>query len=196
MKASDLVLTFIGPVGCGKGTQSRLLEKNFGFAYIGSGDLLRQRGEEKDFTGRKVRKIIDEGNLISSLIVAGLWEQEMERVKNLPQFPGLIIDGSPRALFEAKLIDSGLEWYEWSEKHRVIYLNINAEESRKRVIAKGGRHREDDTLLALKRRLDWFKTQTLPVIEYYRAKNLLIEINAEPSIKEVYQAVLKSLALK
>ena len=123
-----MVITFIGPSGCGKGTQSKLLEKEFGFAYIGSGDLLRRRAKEDDFTGRKIKEIINQGQLVSSLVIAGLWEQEMERIKNLPQFLGLIIDGSPRSLFEAKLLDSGLSWYEWQGKHKVIYLNISYEE--------------------------------------------------------------------
>lgn len=192
MKASDLVVTFIGPSGCGKGTQSKLLRRDFGFSYIGSGNLLRKKAEETDFTGRKVHKIIDEGKLVSSLVIAGLWEKEMERIKDLPKFSGLIIDGSPRSLFEAKLIDSGLEWYEWSEKHRVLFLNISYEESKKRLLA---RHREDDTIDALERRWAWYREQTLPVIEYYRQKNLLIEINAEPSVEEVYQSVKKALSL-
>lgn len=193
MKASDLVVTFIGPSGCGKGTQSKLLRRDFGFAYIGSGELLRKKAEETDFTGRKVHKIIDEGKLVSSLVIAGLWSKEMEKVKDLPKFPGLIIDGSPRELFEAKLIDSGLEWYEWTKKHRVLFLNISYEESKKRLLA---RHREDDTLEALKRRWAWYQKQTIPVIDYYRKKKILTEINAKPSVPEVYRAVKKALSLE
>lgn len=191
-----MVITFIGPSGCGKGTQSKLLEQEFGFAYIGSGDLLRRRAEESDFTGKKIRRIIDQGELVASLVIAGLWEQEMEKIKNLPQFPGLIIDGSPRSLFEARLLDSGLSWYEWQDKHQVVYLNISYEESKKRLLAKKGRQREDDTLSALKKRWGWFKQQTLPVIEYYRQKGQLIEINGELSVQEVYQAVIGALGLK
>jgi|AntAceMinimDraft_18_1070375.scaffolds.fasta_scaffold00257_28 adenylate kinase len=196
MKASNVVISFLGPPGCGKGTQSKLLQEKFGFAFFGSGDLLRQRGQVNDFTGQKIKKIINQGRLISSLVIAGLWEKEMERVKNLPQFSGLIIDGSPRALSEAKLIDSGLDWYEWTSKHKVVYLNISYEESEKRLLAKMGRHRKDDTVPALEERWNCFRNQTLPVLEYYRQKGALIEIDGNSSVQEVYQSMVRALKLE
>jgi len=196
MKASNLVLAFLGPSGSGKGTQSKWLIEKFGFAYIGSGDLLRQRAKKSDFTGKKVKKYIAEGKLASSLIVARLWEEEMEKIKNLSQFPGLIIDGSPRCPFETRLIDSGLDWYGWKDQYRVIYLNIGYGESKKRLLAKEGRKRNDDTLAALDRRWSWFRKQTLPVIEDYRRRGLLIEIDAHPSIEDVYRAVVQTLKLE
>ena len=57
-----------------------------------------------------------EGKLVSSLLVANLWSKEMEKIKSNQNFPGIIIDGSPRVIFEAKLIDAGLHWYEWDGK--------------------------------------------------------------------------------
>lgn len=196
MKASSLVLSFIGPSGCGKGTQSKILKDKLGFSYIGSGNLLRQRAEIKDFTGQKIKTMINEGRLIPSLVIAELWAEGMEEVKNLAEFPGLIIDGSPRVLSEAKLIDSGLDWYGWTSKHKVVYLNISYEESKKRLLSKQGRNREDDNSSDLEQRWSWFRGQTLPVIEYYRQKGLLIEINGEGSVEEVYQSIIRDLKLE
>ena len=196
MKASSFVLSFLGPSGGGKGTQARRLVEKFGFAYIGSGNLLRQRAKKTDFTGKKVKKCLKEGRLVSSLVVADLWEEEMERVKKFSPFSGLIIDGSPRAPFEVRLIDSGLEWYDWMNQYRVVYFNIDYGESKKRVLAKEGRKRKDDTLVALNQKWTWFRKQTLPVIEDYRRRGLLIEIDGHPPIEDVYQALVKALKLK
>jgi adenylate kinase len=195
MKASNYVLSFLGPSGSGKGTQAKKLVEGFGFHYIGTGDLLRQRRKKNDFTGKKVSQYLEEGKLASSLIVASLWDWEMEKVKNISPFPGLIIDGSPRCPFEERLIDSGIDWYNWQDEYRAIYLNIDYKESKERLLAKTGRRRDDDTLSTLDRKWTWFRKQTLPVIEGYRQRGILVEIDGHPPIEEIYQSIIRALKL-
>ncbi len=196
MKASDLVIAFLGAPGSGKGTQSKLLQDKFGFTYLATGDLLRRRREKNDFTGQKIWQSMREGKLVSSLLVANLWSKEMEKIKEEKAFPGLVIDGSPRVLFEAKLIDEGLRWYEWGDKFKLVYLKISRKTSQKRLASYyGGRDRMDDTSKVIKRRWDSFSQKSKVVFDYYQRKGLSIVIDGEKSIKEVNQSLIKKLGL-
>ena len=196
MKASNLAIAFLGAPGSGKGTQAKLLRDKFGFAYLATGDLLRERREKNDFTGRKVWRSMREGRLVSSLLVANLWSKEMEKIKKKEIFPGLIIDGSPRVMFEAKLIDEGLRWFEWEDKFKLVYLKINKKTSLKRLVAShGGRDRVDDVSEVIERRWESFSQKSKVVFDYYQQKGVSIVIDGEKSVKEVNQSLIEKLGL-
>ena len=196
MKASNLVIAFLGAPGSGKGTQAKLLQDKFGFACLATGDLLRERRKENDFTGRKVWQSMREGRLVSSLLVANLWSKEMEKIKKKKVFPGFIIDGSPRVMFEAKLIDEGLHWFEWEDKFKLVYLKISKKTSQKRLVAShGGRDRMDDVSKVIAQRWGSFSQKGKIVFDYYQRKGVSIVIDGERSIEEVNQSLIKKLGL-
>lgn len=215
-----LIILLFGKSGSGKGTQSDLLMKKLGLEYIGSGDLLRARKNKKDFTENKITQVIKKGGLIPTPVIFKLWVDKVEELKNKKNLKGFIIDGSPRKIFEAYLIDELLQWYEWDKKLRLILVDISNKESIWRLTKRrqckkckeiipfigefrkikncpkcGGEliRRLDDTAEAVEKRLKWFKTDVQPIINYYRKTGRLIKINGEQSIENVFKDILKSL---
>jgi len=219
-KSKKLIVILLGPPGSGKGTQVRFLQKKFRLKHIGSGNLLRARKEKRDFTGRKIAQYIDNGRRAPTPVIFKMWMDEMELFKKDPKLRGFIMDGSPRSLYEAEMLEKALEWYEWSENKKVIFIKISPKESiwrltRRRMCKKCGRNipcigefqklkkcdecggrlirRADDTMKGVRERLRWFKTDVQPSINYYRKRGELIEINGEQSIEDVSKDILKAL---
>jgi len=213
-----LVIIFLGKPGSGKGTQAELLGEKLGLDYVGSGDLLRERALKEDFTGRKTKIVTDTGGLIPTPFIFKLWLDKFEELKNRKKLKGFVIDGSPRKILEAYLIDEALEWYEWDKNVKIMLIDISNKEAiwrlvKRRICKKceaiipyvgkfreikkcpkcGGEliHRADDTVSGVKNRLAWFRTDVQPVINYYRKTGRLIKINGEQSIEAVFQDIFK-----
>lgn len=220
MKQSNPLIIILGPQGSGKGTQAKLLQKEFSLDYIGSGDLLRERKKIKDFTGKKISQKIDAGYRVPTPVIFKIWMDKFEEYKQKKDFKGTILDGSPRTILEAQMIDQALGWYEWDKEIAVLFINISEKESinrltKRRICKNCGRilpyigkfkeidrcdkcggelyTRKDDEPEDIKRRLAWFKKEVLPVVDYYREKGLLKEVNGEQSIEDVYQEILQKL---
>lgn len=219
-KKNPLIIILLGKSGSGKGTQAELLKKKFKLDYIGSGDLLRARSKKPDFTGRKIAKTLAEGKLIPLSAIFKLWLDQAEKLKNKNNFKGLIMDGNPRRIFEAYLIDEAFKFYEWDRNVKVFLVDISNKEAvwrlTKRRICKDCKEiipfvgefrkmkrcpkcqgqlvaRNDDTIAAAKNRLAWFKKDVQPIVNYYRKTGRLIKINGEQSIEDVFKDILKAL---
>ena len=214
---NPLIVILLGKAGAGKDTQMDLLREKMGFDYIGSGELLRERKGINDFTGNKISQTIDNGGLVLTPVIFQLWVKKLEELKNRGDIKGIIIDGSPRKIKEAFLLDEALEWYEWNKNTKVLLIDITDEEAIERIgkrrycsqckeiyihdgkIEKcpkcGGEltQREDDQAEGIKKRLDWFKEEVEPVINYYRERDRLIAIDGKQSIEKVFEDILKNL---
>lgn len=217
---SKQIVIFLGKSGSGKGTQAKLLQKKLGLDYIGSGDLLRARGKKKDFLGKKITKILVKGELISTPTIFKLWLDKTEELKNKKKLKGFVMDGNPRKIMEAYLIDEALEFYEWDKNVKVLLIHISNKEAiwrltKRRICKKCKKiipfvgqfrkikkcpkcngeliERSDDTIKAVKNRLKWFKTEVHPIINYYRKTGRLIKINGEQSIEDVFKDILKAV---
>jgi len=216
MKTKIIIL--LGKSGCGKGTQAELLQEKFKLDYIGSGDLLRARAKKNDFTGKKLAKTLKEGSLCPTAVISKLWLDKAEEMKNKKNLRGFVMDGNPRKMLEARMIDEALNWYDWEAK--VFLIDISNKEAiwrltKRRICQKcknilpfvgdfrtmkkcpecGGKltTRSDDTVSAAKNRLAWFKKEVEPIVEYYRKSKRLVKINGEQPIKDVYKDILKHL---
>lgn len=217
------IIALLGISGSGKGTQAKLLVKKFGLDYVGSGELLRVRQQISDFTGKKIKEVIGRGKFVSTAIIFGLWLQKWEELKNKPDYRGFVIDGSPRKLIEAELIDQTLQWYEWDKYFYVLLVCVSEEEATSRLLNRrmcGGckkiipyigefKHlercdacggelitRPDDTQEGVKNRIAEYKEHTVPVIEYYEKQGRLIRVNGEQSIEDVQRDILKALGIE
>jgi len=215
-----LVVIFLGLPGSGKGTQARLLKEEMALEYMGSGDLLRSRKKKDDFTGRKIARQIDNGKRVHTPVVFNIWMEKFEEFKQKKEFKGIIIDGSPRTVLEARMLKKALDWYEWLEHTQVLLIDISKEEAiqrltKRRMCSQCGRiipfvgkfkeidkcdkcggglvTREDDDIEGVKARLGWFDTDVKPVIDYYQERGKLVKINGEQSIEDVFEDVLKAL---
>lgn len=217
---NKLIIILLGPPGSGKGTQAKLLQKKFGLEHIASGNLLRARKRKKDFTGKKIAQYIDHGRIIPTPVIFRMWMEKMELFIGDPKLKGIIIDGSPRSLHEAEMLENALGWYEWAKNKKVIFIKISLKESiwrlsKRRMCKKCNRNvpyvgefkklkkcdecggelitRADDTTAGIKERLRWFKTDVRPAINYYRKRGELREVNGEQSIEDVFKDILKAL---
>jgi adenylate kinase len=212
---SPLIVIFLGKSGAGKDTQMELLRKKMGFDFVGSGALLRDRKKINDYTGNKISQTIDNGGLVLTPVVFKLWMDKFEELKNRGNVKGIIIDGSPRKIREAYLLDEALDWYEWDKNMKIILIDISDEEAiirigKRRYCAQckeiyiydgimdkcakcGGEliKRLDDDVEGVKKRLEWFKEEVEPVINYYKETNRLVVIDGEQPIEKLFEDILK-----
>lgn len=216
-----IVIILLGKSGCGKGTQAKLLQKKFGLDYIGSGDLLRARAKKNDFTGGKIASILLKGGLIPMVAAFKLWLDKAEALKKKKGLKGFVMDGNPRRILEAYLIDETLDFYEWGRDVKAILVDISDKEAiwrlAKRKICKncreiipfigkfremkqcpkcGGRlaQRKDDAIIeVIKKRLAWYRTEVQPIVNYYRKTGRLIKVNGEQPIENVFKDILKAI---
>lgn len=211
-------LIILGPQGSGKGTQAELLAERFGYTIIGMGQLLRDRAAEQDELGVKLGKTLAKGVLVSDAILEKVLTEHLRAVK-----PGthLIFDGVPRDITQVSIFERALKTEAIAEP-LVIYLTIPRgmaieRVSKRRVCEKCGtivgliskkipqatcpscgnelQLRDDDRAEAIETRLNIFYTQTLPVIDYYARAGRLIKVNAEGSVPEVSELIIRSLNL-
>lgn len=216
------IYTFLGRAGSGKGTQAKFLLEKFGLTYIGSGELLRARAKQEDFTGRKTAATMQKGELVPTFLIFLLWASRLEEIKKQADenFRGIVFDGSPRKLVEAEMLEEALLWYEWNKNFKAILIDISREEAfnrltRRRQCQKCGQlipyvghyknlekcdkcggeliMRQDDKAEAINQRLDVFEKEVMPVIDYYEKRGLLIKINGEQTIEEVREEIFSKI---
>jgi len=130
---NKLIIIILGPPGSGKGTQAELLCKRFDLKFFGAGDSLRQRQKVNDFTGMKIKEVMEAGKWVPSFIISKFWIEKLEKFKQERRFSGLVSEGSPRRILEAQLFDEALNWYDWQKNLKVIFLNISPRESFNRL---------------------------------------------------------------
>lgn len=190
---------FIGPQGSGKGTQIDRLDKvlkekdpTHKVVDIQTGRRFRAMAASGEgYTEKHIQETLNTGILQPLFLSTVLWGDAMRT--HLDDESHLLIDGFPRIIDEAKVLESALTFY-----HRdtvdIINLNTPEEVVRERMMS---RAREDDTATSIEERLRWYRDQTLPVVEYYRGRKdtSVHDIDGTASIDEVHEAILKSLNL-
>lgn len=197
-------IIFVGRSGCGKGTQISMLMDQLAsrqpkrvIRYFQSGEGFRELKKKNTFAAECVRSIMDRGHLLPEFLPVMMWGTFL--INEVRKRDHLLIDGSPRTLGEAKLLDGGLQLVERKTSPViVVYLNVSAETSEKRMhnraLING---RADDNPEAIAHRLSWFDEQVLPVIDYYRTNPdyRLIEVNGDQDVNRVSKAILHSICL-
>ncbi|MCA9365335.1 nucleoside monophosphate kinase [Candidatus Kaiserbacteria bacterium] len=191
---------FIGPQGSGKGTQIQQLDQVLKekdparpIVDIQTGRRFRAlAAREEGFTEEHVGKTLDSGVLQPLFLSVMLWGEAMQN--HVDPDCHLLIDGFPRTVREARVLETALSFYS-REQVDIINLDTPEEVVKKRMES---RARADDTPESIKARLEWYRTETLPVIEYYRGRDdtTVHDINGQLSIEEVHEEILNALDLK
>lgn len=193
-------IIFVGPQGSGKGTQIELLTK-----FLKTNDpthrvvdvqtgrrfrALAMKGE--GYTEKKVHQTLDTGVLQPLFLSVMLWSDAFHQ--HLDTESHLLIDGFPRTIHEAEVLESALNFY---RRDHVFVIDLDTPEEivRERMIK---RARQDDTDASIEARLTWYREETLPVLAYYRTrpKTTVIDCDGTASIMEVHHAVLNALSLE
>jgi len=190
---------FTGRSGVGKGTQTQLLKEylqkkhpNTNIVSFGSGENLRKLIKGSQYTARRVKDIVyDKGGLFPEFLAIFNWANFF--IEHITGDEFLLIDGSPRKLREAKVLDEAFDFYGKKEVY-VLLIEGSREWSTKLLV---GRGRSDDTPGNIKRRLDWFEEDVVETIEYYKKhhKHTIIEINAEQTREAVHKEIISKLEL-
>lgn len=210
-------LIFIGPPGSGKGTQAKRLSSRFGVPHISTGDMLREAVTDGTELGRQAAPIMAEGKLVSDDLMIGIIN---DRLAKSDARGGFILDGFPRTLVQAEKLDNLVG--NGGEPLRVLQLLVPDDAIVRRITLRrtcsscGAIYhlennppandsvcdrcgaeviaRADDTEEAVRKRLEAFHRQTLPVATFYRTKSLLREVDGVGPVDEVFERIEKSLA--
>ncbi|MEZ5392276.1 MAG: nucleoside monophosphate kinase [Bryobacterales bacterium] len=182
-----------GPQGSGKGTQSRLLCAAHDYAHISIGDIFRWHMSNHTKLAARIRRIMDSGRLVPDEIVEKVVRERLEQHDfNF----GFVLDGFPRTRPQAEYL------FENWDVTKVIYLDIPDDIVVERVMRRaqmglggGFTKRADDNPETLKVRLEEYYNKTKPVLELYRRKGLLVTIDGDLSIREVFAQISQALEL-
>ncbi|QVE49615.1 adenylate kinase [Chlamydia crocodili] len=202
----------MGPPGSGKGTQSQRLANQLGLPHISSGDLFRSAIKSATVLGIKAAEYINKGLLVPNDLV---WELVQETLNKPECQSGCIIDGFPRTLDQAILLNDFL--VKSNADYRVIQLDVSDEEIIRRIHSRficpscnyvynqsqGFNEcpicrvklvrRSDDTLEVIYKRLENYEKSTAPVVNYYEDLGKLTRIPSEVSPDEVFQSILSCI---
>jgi adenylate kinase len=185
-KDSSMRLAIMGGPGAGKGTQARRIHEVYGLPHISTGDILRAEVADGTELGNQVKGIMAAGGLVSDEIVLDLIEKRLARGDC---DVGFILDGFPRTIPQARGLDSILR-KQGKGPVKVINLFVLDAVLVERLL---GRKRADDTEETINNRIKVYHEQTKPLIEYYRKRDVLIEVDGNPSIDEVFVSIRAAL---
>lgn len=207
-------LVFLGPPGAGKGTIAAKAKDALNIVHISTGDLFRSNIKNETELGKVVKEILAKGDLVPDEVTVNMVKARLEE-DDLKEKAGYILDGFPRTVAQADALET------FSKLDAVINFVLSEEEilkrlSGRRVCKSTGRtyhiiynppkvegrddetgeeliQRDDDKEEAILNRLQVYQKSTAPLIEYYRQKGLLVDIDASKSPEEVLQSLLKVL---
>jgi adenylate kinase len=216
-----LKLIFIGPPGSGKGTQAKRLAAQHGVPHISTGDMLREAIADGTELGQQAAPIMASGALVSDDLMLGIID---ERLAKPDAQRGFILDGFPRTLVQAEKLDTivGKTPGNGADGLRVLQLLVpddaiverislrrscptcgaiyhlaSAPPAVDMVCDRDGAEliaRPDDNETAVRKRLEAFHRQTLPVATFYKSRNLLREVDGVGPVDQVFERIEKSLS--
>lgn len=175
-------IVLIGIQGSGKSTQGNLLSEKLSIPYLSTGHIFRKLSKEKTKLGRYIKEVMNAGYLIpdrKTILIVNEYLKRTEYEK------GYILDGFPRTVIQAKSFTEPID--------HVIYLLVSDKEALWRLAYRNGELREDDTLLAIRKRIDLFHKFTEMVLDYYRKKGILIEVDGERPIEEIHREIMHKI---
>lgn len=180
-----MILVLMGPPGSGKGTQAKLIERELGLTHISTGDMLRRAVIEGTPLGREARKYLDAGELLPDRVVIDL---VADRIGNGGGI-GYLLDGFPRTVAQAEGLEAVLGTTE-QQVDRVISIQVGKDELVRRLVGRAAEEgRSDDSETVIARRLEVYERQTRPLVGFYAQKSILVEVNGEQSVGEVFAEI-------
>ena len=210
-------VVLMGGPGAGKGTQARRIEKSLGLPQVSTGDLFRQNLKNETELGLMARKYMDAGELVPDEVTVGMVRQRLEQPDTVN---GVIFDGFPRTPAQADALETLLA-EKGARVNVVPYIRVDTDVLLQRLAGRWtcpvcGRvyhvlfnppqepglcdvdgaelyQRPDDTEETQRRRIEVYFEQTAPLLDYYREKGLLVEIDGEQSIEAVYDDLLEAI---
>lgn len=209
-------LVLMGPPGAGKGTQGALLARRYGIPRYATGDILRAARRAGTELGREAQRYMDAGELVPDDVILGMMR---ERLDSEEAADGFLLDGFPRTVEQAAGLASLLDDL-GQELDAVVDLRVSDEEivrrlSARRVCADCGRvapadhdrdepcpecggelrRRPDDEPATVRRRLEVYREETAPVLDWYRRSDVdVVEVSGRGDVEEVEERLVEAIA--
>ncbi|MCL6477810.1 MAG: adenylate kinase [Peptococcaceae bacterium] len=210
-------LLIMGPPGAGKGTQAEVLVKELDITHISTGDMFRNAIKEGTEMGKKAKEYMDKGELVPDEVVIGMVK---DRLSQPDCQKGFLLDGFPRTVEQARALDATLaalgiklngvinivvpldKLMARLTGRRVCkgcgasyHVLFNPPQTEGKCNACGGElyQRTDDNEESVGTRLKAYEEKTQPLIDYYKGKGILLNINGDQEIKKVLEDILKAL---
>jgi adenylate kinase len=190
-------LILLGPPGAGKGTQAQRLVQRHGIVQLSTGDMLRAAVKAKTTIGRKAEAIMARGDLVPDDVVVAIVS---DRIDQADARRGFILDGFPRTVAQAEALERMLVEKDL-RLDSVVELKVDEGALLRRLasrtaemVARGEPVRPDDNPEALTTRLEVYRTQTAPLIAFYRKKGLLKSVDGMAAIDSVTEAIDRALS--
>ncbi|MDR2628259.1 MAG: adenylate kinase [Dysgonamonadaceae bacterium] len=186
-----LNIVIFGAPGSGKGTQSELLIKKFGLGHISTGDVLRKEIAERSDLGKIAETHIGKGELVPDDLIVDMLAKVLD---SRQEGRGLIFDGFPRTLQQGRALNRMLS-ERGAEVSVVVNLTVGEEELVGRLLKRGEiSGRSDDNPATIAARLNVYKEQTAPLVDFYKRAGKLVEVAANGrSVEEIYVDVEKAV---
>jgi len=207
-------IVLLGAPGAGKGTQAKMITEKYGIPQISTGDILRAAVARGTQLGLEAKKFMDAGDLVPDSVVIGLVK---DRLAEPDTEPGFILDGFPRTVAQAEALDDEL-----ASLGKSIEAAVAVEVEPEIIVARltsrrtckecgaitsvsalvggacpacGGEvyQRDDDNETTVRNRLDVYATSTAPLVDYYRSKDVLVEIDGDRPVDVVFADVVAAL---
>lgn len=206
-------LVLLGPPGAGKGTQAEKLAERFDIPAISTGHIIRNAIADDTSVGKEAKTYIDRGELVPDSIVV---EMVKERIKEDDCANGYILDGFPRTVSQAEIMDSipisvdivleihvdeetivkRLSGRRECKKCGATYHVTDNPPKEENVCSKCGEHltcRDDDTPEVIRRRMEVYRKQTEPLKDYYNKKGLLVSVSGQKLVSDTTKAIMEAI---
>ncbi|RMD51763.1 MAG: adenylate kinase [Candidatus Thermofonsia bacterium] len=186
-------VVLMGAPGAGKGTQAKLLEKELGLPQVATGDLFRHNLKNDTELGKLARTYMDKGELVPDEVTVAMVR---DRLSQNDCAQGAILDGFPRSPAQADALEELLK--EFDGKINVVpFIKVSQDILLQRLLKRAEiEGRTDDNEETIRVRMRVYREQTAPLLDYYREKGLLVEVNGEQSIADVQKDLLALIRSK
>lgn len=183
-------ILLLGPQGSGKGTQAKRISGEYSIPHIATGDILRDAIARETPLGLEVKPIVESGRLVSDELMTALIR---ERIEADDTRNGFVFDGFPRTLPQAEALDEMLR--EIGRELSIVFeLQIPDEACMERLLKRAQEEgRTDDTPDVIARRLEIYHSETEPLVEHYRAQGIVVGVQADATVNEVFNQIQQAL---
>jgi adenylate kinase len=183
-------LIFMGPPGAGKGTQAQVVADHFGIPAISTGDIFRSNVSEGTELGIEAKRYMDAGEYVPDEVTN---KMVRNRIDEPDAVKGFLLDGYPRTLAQVDELD-GMVRFTGHQLDSVVVLTVDPDELVKRLLARAEIDgRSDDTEEVIRRRQELYAEQTEPLIEVYRKRGIVLEIDGIGEVDEVTARIFEAL---
>jgi len=183
-------LLILGPPGAGKGTQASRIAAHYGIPTVSTGDIFRANVSERTPLGVKVKAILDAGEYVPDELTNQLVR---DRLAEPDARDGFLLDGYPRTADQVRELDAVLAQQGHPLQH-VLELTVDTEEVVARLLRRAQTEgRSDDTENVIRKRQQVYTAETAPLVDTYRGRGLLVQVDGTGSVEEVFERVSAAL---